>query len=525
MINKKGMRIAILILLIAVAICCFSLLIMNFFFKNKEHKETMVETHAVVPHDKSGSTQYINGTININNQSEFNSFVSNSNATTLYSENVGNWGSDIKYYYNYNYGSATVVLNCNVTLSTQITRICGTFNGNGHTITCTETFTSNNILNLNAFGSVIYNTGTIKNTKFKDVFIYIENSTTDFNGGIVGQNDGTITSCIVENFSCKSNRDDGDKTVRCGPLAGYNAGTITNCMVNGNYTIGGVDDGWVQEGVWAAYFVGRNSEATNSIFTANVSKSWLTTDTHAPSEWDSGAFSGTNCSSCSSAYVNITSDISTATGPTGTAWYKYATLSHGYGSSPYYNDGTTIYYYNVYLRVFISWPTISFSAGEGGSVSHSSVTVPSEYQTVTKSGNKATVYTTTVTATPDAGYEFKSWSGNQAQFQLQKVKLSFADASNCSESSSTISLGTEYYIAYNGSISVVYTYYSNSKIKSVKFSFTDYGGTSRSITYTASNAYYISTNNLTTSTSIKITSVKTGITVTAAKKTYSIGFN
>ena len=219
-------------------------------------------------------------------------------------------------------------------------------------------------------------------------------------------------------------------------------------------------------------------------------------------------------------HATYKSYISKSLGPEGSVWFQYASSYKGYGKSSIYC---------VYLRVFVSWTTCTFSAGTGGRVSKTSVQVPSDYPTDIITSDRdatATAHGETITAIPSTGYKFSHWSGSgssrTANFKKEPIEISFADVSNCSESGSNISLGSSYYILYENSITLTYTTNSNNTIESVNFSFTDSGGTSRSITYTAAQAYYISANSLTTGDSYKVTDTQTDINVTVTLKSYNI---
>ena len=136
-------------------------------------------------------------------------------------------------------------------------------------------------------------------------------------------------------------------------------------------------------------------------------------------------------------------DISKAVGESGSTWYKYLTLSHGFGARPYYDNGTTIYYYNVYLRVFIDWIPCGFSAQTGGTVSRGSITVPSDYTSATEDGDTLTIYGINITATANDGYTFIGWSngGNNyvAQFELGALELAFFDDDNLTYDNANLS--------------------------------------------------------------------------------------
>lgn len=112
---------------------------------------------------------------------------------------------------------------------TPIKYFCGTFDGDGHTISNLRINSSGNCTAL--FGFVGEN-GTIANVKLSKIRI----NGGDNVGVLVGYNSGAIANCSANGTVS------GDKTV--GGLAGSNSGKIvtsaSNGTVNGNETVGGL---------------------------------------------------------------------------------------------------------------------------------------------------------------------------------------------------------------------------------------------------------------------------------------------
>lgn len=103
------------------------------------------------------------------------------------------------------------------------------------------------------------------------------------------------------------------------------------------------------------------------------------------------------------AYNNMTSDISTAGGIQGTAFYKY---NEGYGFT--YSD-----YDPVYLRSFISWTKLTFTATNGGSVSQSEEIVPYAEAACGYSSNPLNIYYLSkqvVASHNDPEFGFVNWT-------------------------------------------------------------------------------------------------------------------
>ena len=99
----------------------------------------------------------------------------------------------------------------------------GTFDGNGKTISCMYINEVDGSINQGLFG-VVNRAGTVQNLKLADSNVKADM----YVGGIVGQNYGTVTNCLVGNDVTIEGFDSG--SARLGGIAGFNRGTITGCM-------------------------------------------------------------------------------------------------------------------------------------------------------------------------------------------------------------------------------------------------------------------------------------------------------
>lgn len=310
----------------------------------------------------------------------------------------------------------------------------GIFDGQGHTI---KNYSSNE----HAFNTALFGTinGTVKNTKFYNFSSYsdgILHGAGVVRAGTITQSvgsGGVIDSCIVEKCSFGSGRSRGD--FYCGGIAGSNSGTIKNCIVKGSYTLK-ADDGFLGIsacGIDAYPFVSSGKNATNSIFTASYSKSGAdNSETAYSTSLGEGNYSSyekaqgklTNCSKvCGN--IDDYPDYQ---------WFEYEadfipSFSVTIPGLGFFEDETVIIYEPVYLRAFMKFKMITFSAGEGGSVSHADVWVPEEYSEVITDNDNATaqVYSVTVTAAPDGYHEFDYWDGYKAMFVRRYIDITFSN--------------------------------------------------------------------------------------------------
>jgi hypothetical protein len=263
------------------------------------------------------------------------------------------------------------------------------------------------------------------------------------------------------------------------------------------------------------------------VFSATVKKPGVTGELNEPKDHDTALDSGKgNYGSFTTAYTSFSSSVaSETTGSSGSAWYKYKKTSsgsyQGFGGSSSYP---------VYLRVFISWTIYNFNVAPSGAgtVNISTMTVPTDYNTLGTSGNSKTVYGSTITPTPATGNDFEKWtnSGNTytANF-LVRIQLSFTTATNTTiDSSSTASTGTTYYLANPTTITFTHEDYTKAGCyKSYTIKFKDKNGTEYFIKYTANTNYYITGNTMSTSnSSCSMTANKTGVKVNTVCKSYDV---
>lgn len=312
----------------------------------------------------------------------------------------------------------TVVLNRDITTSAgAMTEFKGTFDGQGHTIT----YNNRSEVASGIFGRFCskLSVGTIQNLCVTDVKYSVTESGSDdtYVAAIVGENSGSVISCIVNNIDVNSYR--YKKHLAVSTIAAQNKGTINCCLVQGNYNINSMENNTFltnADGACCFYFSVNSGTITNSIYAASFIKSangnHSTDHIVAPdgdfnnnNNFRSGADSlgESNYNGFSSGYSSMSSTCSsTTTGISYTdLWYKYPT-NKGFNC-----DNAK----PIYLRAFISWVKWSFEVEEntyGWSIDKSEVWVPEEYQDdITAVENVVTIYDTTVTATPKK--DFETW--------------------------------------------------------------------------------------------------------------------
>lgn len=320
----------------------------------------------------------------------------------------------------------------------------GVFDGQGHTIYNLQANFEDSTNRYAASGMFGMLYGTVKNTRFCGHKVSIGGVSSSYNGVhavIAAKNYGTIENCIVEDCTFISSRHNDNCSVA--PIAAENSGTVKNCIVKGSYTIGGKNENLLSksDGLKASHFVVSVNEAQNCIFYATIKKTQVTDQLIVPSDNDKNAFDSAfgNSNSYTGAYTSFSSSIANSSASGTTPWYKYTTTStgayRGYGGSSSVP---------IYLRAFIKWETYYFSVAKinevsPGTVSTSSVTVPSDYKTVGTTNNTKTVYGITITATAYNNYEFVSWTSSTstvngktittytASFRMSDFDVSFAD--------------------------------------------------------------------------------------------------
>lgn len=527
MVKQKGLKITIWILvsiLLASGVFIISFSVYNKRKENKEPSATYTFNSSLI--DDSTYNSY--SEFHINSYEGFKSFVIS--CRDAYASNMG-----MQYRANYTYAGKTVKLLNSISIPSDanptveydliLYSFSGTFDGQGYSLyySYTESYCDST---MSAFCRTLESGGVIKNTRFYDVGLVVTSGTgQSVVGLIVGENKGTVESCIVQN--CKFISDRYRSNCSVASIAGANNGTIKNCMVRGTYEIGGKAGNFMSnpDGLNAYYFAVSGTYPTNSIFVANVLK--VTNDDNdgsyvsTPSECDS--LGSSNYSSCATAYSGMSSSVASKTaGEDGTPWYKYSVNTRGFDRSASLC---------VYLRCFISWTTYIFNISPSGAgvLNYSSLTVPTDYNNVTEvTNNQLLIDLNYITPTPATGNEFDKWtnSGNTytANF-IVRIQLSFTTATNTTiDSSSTVVLGTTYYLANPTTITFTHEDYTKSNcFKSYTISFIDKEGDSYFIKYKANTNYYISGNTMSTSNaSYSMTSNKTNITVNTSLKTYNL---
>jgi len=381
----------------------------------------------------------------------------------------------------------------------------GIFNGNGHTITCSGQRTiknSNDFYNTDSSGmffAYTFPSAIIKNTKFKNISLFMDAFSVKYTGGIVGYNSGTLQTCWVESVTFKSNRYQKNCTVA--PLAGLNSGSVTDCMVTGSYILEGQGINFGNpDGLKACYFVTyrdpnsntkeeatiKSLQATKCTYNVTVYK-YHTSDGNknfiiSPSDWDDLP---SDCySSNSDAFSSL--DVSSAGGTDGGSVWYYV------GSS--YNSNWPM------LRVFILlWTKIDIKSEDTnkGTVSRDVVELPSNASGMFGSFNNSTsqnisLLGQSVTANPASGYVFSKWiySSNTytATFTDRVCKVRFHDylGDEVREGCPTdvvVSLETDYTVAYGTTIYVKTTPYFKEGYKEVRIWFVDINFEWREIIY------------------------------------------
>lgn len=401
----------------------------------------------------------------------------------------------------------------------------GTFDGQGHSIDM-----DGHRLRVDSNkGGIItaWNGGTIKDLKIKNSYFYATSgSGKDYVGAIAGTNMGTIKTCIVENFSILSSRWDDD--CRAGAIVGENNKTVKDCMVLGKYKYGGETDGAANDGVYANAFCGTGNSATNSIFHAEVSASLGYGGSNSTNNTSS---LGSNFKSCEDAYDRMEHEVYIS-GTEGAdcefPFYEYWNKNHGF------DDDSD---YCVYLRVFIEWTTLTFTAENGGTIqisgggtySGNKVIVPSDYtdMEVSYGSGELTLYNGGIVKgiPPNEFWEWDDWNVGETEavavFEKVVFAISFKEANHVTEEKENIELNTQYYIKNTTWIKI--TYGNKSKgYDSITFWFKDFYDNIREIKYIVEKGFYIDDNTLTSSTYYRLDEDVSGVTVNVKPFVYNI---
>jgi len=282
----------------------------------------------------------------------------------------------------------------------------GTFDGNGYTISNISNNDNTDYASLNlGFFCVLGTEAKVINTRFYNFSYTVDavTSSDSYTGCIAYGNNGTIEKCIVENFTFISKR--RTKNVFVGSIAGINNDTIRNCEVKGYYSFIAPDSS--KDGANIKSFTYTNgSTISNCVF--NINK----TTSGGNFSYDGSMSEYSDCKNSSGTFLTGSSWSSIGGDGSGAPWY--------YASG--YNGGWPM------LRVFMSWQTVYFYSGTGGSVSPSSIEIPSDASyDPSVSGATLSLLGQSVTAHPYTGYNFWYWdaSSRTAYFSIKTYTLSF----------------------------------------------------------------------------------------------------
>ena len=315
--------------------------------------------------------------------------------------------------------------------------------------------------------------------------------------GFVGDNSGTIASCIIETCSFMSYREANYCSVA--PIVGKNSGTVKNCIVDGYYSI----DSDKNKGIRSHYFAVTGNEATNSIYAAYDYKATEGDkyEIYTPSEnGDTALNSGKgNYNSAEEAAKSFSSDIMSTSIRSTLPWYKYP-------------NNYTYYGWKIYLKVFITLETFSFDTNGDGNY-ETTIYVPShqwdaEYDNIQNQLTSATIKfifdSTTVTASSKTGYSFSGWGSDDYGILSYKaiyivgtctIKFNTVDYTNITEAQShLVDIGTI--------VNITLTPYAGnaSKYSKILFSFTDSNGDYVEVEYQVDNQHYLTWSGETTKT-------------------------
>lgn len=426
MTKQKGLKAIIISLLIILSASCFSLLFTNAyssFIQTKQDSEALNEDDPpwdtyTLPAWSSSLDKNALAT-NVENYSAWKINSTDSFITFL---RICNPAYGLTTWLNFtNYEGKKIYLTTDITYTIDnttdtgeqydgslIDTFAGTFYGRGNTLTLSGYVNFNESDkggNEGVFCDTL--TGKIHGLRIAaaDIYIGSGSSKNTYGGVIAGQNTGTIEECIVASCTYKSNR--YPKNCHVAPIAGNNAGTIKNCMAVGTFTFNKNDNA---DGYNFYRFVASGTDASNCIYQASETDN--TKDKLIIHDVGDGNFG-----SCSAAHTSMTSDIddvSNYNNYNDVAYYKYNS-GCGYGGNSTYC---------VYIRRFILWTTLTFSAS-GGTVDTSSVIVPRDYTTATTTSTTVKVYGNTITATASSGYNGGSWSNSGYAYTCTFTKKTY----------------------------------------------------------------------------------------------------
>ena len=147
---------------------------------------------------------------------------------------------------------------------TPVAIFCGTFDGNGHTVSNFKITTGREYVGL--FG---YNNGVIENLGVKNFTVNVSYSNAVYAGGLAGYNSGSILNCYATG-KVSATVTASYSYAYAGGLVGYNTGDITNSYAAGNVSATATSS---YSYAYAGGLVGYKylGDITNSYATGNVS--------------------------------------------------------------------------------------------------------------------------------------------------------------------------------------------------------------------------------------------------------------
>ena len=205
---------------------------------------------------------------------------------------------------------------------TPVAIFCGTFNGNGYTVSNFQITTGRRYVGL--FG---YNVGVIKNLGVENFTVNVSYSGAVCAGGLVGKNSGDIlNSYATGNVSATSTSSDHLNNALAGGLVGSNSGDITN-----SYATGEVSATSSSSSAYAGGLAGSNSGSILNSYAAGEVSATAYGSAYA------GGLVGYNSNSGSILNSYATGEVSA----TSTSSYPYAGGLVGYNSGSILNSYAT----------------------------------------------------------------------------------------------------------------------------------------------------------------------------------------
>ena len=302
----------------------------------------------------------------------------------------------------------------------------GTFDGQGYAIKNLYV-KDQDVTWSNEYGGFFQmNTGTIKNTKFINSVIFVgannyaQSGNIAYVGIIAGDNRGTIENCIVTNVEATTNNYRNNTYIAA--LVGVNCGgVVQDCLVEGTFNVHSKNGNFIAnpDGAYVYPFVCEQNTVigaplvTCCVFSATYTESGDNTDYITENFEDNplGYTSKSYTSNKNDGFVNLGSNLSEGGGDSG--WY--------YASD--YKDWP-------YLKKFITWQEITFSADRRFEIDLKSIKLPSDYSNFDKHNNSTvpsiTLGDQTITATPtDSSYNFIEWVYSSYSYTVVGDVISF----------------------------------------------------------------------------------------------------